>query len=345
MSNSSVETVADVGKEDVYWDLWNSGKSYRVESPKHAEFIANRMIHRLYGNRVSPGTISKRPKGNWLIDLKIIYPRLVRNDLEDREIIRFLEFPKIGRMEISSEGKALRYPKRANLSKSAYSNLEIWRNRIESIIVNKTAENLTKIHDIRNGINKFSMILAELYDNRSVPLNTICYEIFHGERNKMHQYLSVMESLDLVSLDEQLVTYGSTLEGIYEKAMEKGPKKAKANFKRLALTEILAHSYSMLKDYLGIHNIDPFVRIETSIYRESMIAKTDMPISESRLMAEYLESSPRSEEITHAYFKRYLDELEDAGTIRQIKEGLYSVVKILLKDMLAYSEELNPRVI
>ena len=222
--------------------------------------------------------------------LRSNYPRLIKNDYPQEErFIRVLPLKGLGTICLNENLQLdrSRSIERGESISLIRSHLDLWRERIESIIVTASSKQLAKTGPARVFLNPANMILANLRQRRS---SAISFEQLEKLRrhSRIERWLSLLENLQLIKRTDD--GYGYT----YGEAFVSLEKKASSDneFEILGMAYILEKSYPLLKEIFHIQQFEPLVHLDSCYYRPALEAPeiTLYQTSESlfkRFVAEY----------------------------------------------------------
>lgn len=226
---------------------------------------------RYYGNLISADEPTFDEKERlWKAQLKSNYPRLIKNDYpEEERFIRVLPLKGLGTICLDEK---LQFDKNCSIKREESislirSHLELWRERIESIIVTVSSKQLARTGPARVFLNPANMILANLRQRKT---SAISFEQLEKLRRhtRIERWLSLLENLQLIKRtdDGYGYTYGENFVVLEKKAS------SDSEFEILGMAYILEKSYPLLKEIFHIQQFEPLVHLDSCYYRPALEA-------------------------------------------------------------------------
>ena len=224
---------------------------------------------RYYGNLISADEpIFDEKEKLWKAQLKSNYPRLIKNDYPQEErFIRVLPLKRLGTICINEK---LQFDTHCSIKREESislirSYLEMWRERIENIIVTASSRQLAKTSPARVFLNPANMILANLRQRRECVISFEQLEKLR-RHTRIERWLSLLENLQLIQRVDDGYTYGEAFTALEKKTSSDN------EFEILSMAYVLEKSYPLLKEIFHIQQFEPLVHLDSCYYRPALEA-------------------------------------------------------------------------
>jgi len=278
-----------------------------------------------YGNliSISEPTFDDKTR-TWVAQLHTDYPRLIRDDRSPNErILKFLSMNNLGKIRFSEDLKPLEATTRDECIQYLHTLLRMWRERAEKIIVTASSDQLARLGETQWVLAPIRMIVSHLV-RKEVLYDSEIERESPRRVEKVHQYLKLLEGLNLVHRIDNGYTSGNLFTALLEKAENV------MEFKTAILSCVIRERYSILRDVFDISQLETFVHIDNCYYRPALEAERILHWKRDTILHQYLEFYGRKSPMRLAYI---LDELVGANAL-EYSHNYYYGNKELFDQML-----------
>jgi len=203
----------------------------------------------------------------WVAELRSDYPRIIHDDRSPNErILKFLSLRRLGTIKIGENLETIEATPREVCVDTLSGYLDLWQERAERIIIKASADNLANINEARWVLGKIGTIISHL-KWKNVILDSEIDALHDKEARKLRRYLQLLESLEIVSHEDNGYSYGNMFT-----ELSHGTK----NFEELStaiLSHIIRERYSALRETFGISQLETFVHVDSCYYRPALEAE------------------------------------------------------------------------
>lgn len=232
-----------------------------------AKSIALHYVLNHYGNLVSvEDPIFDDKSKTWITHIRTDYPRIIQDDQRPNEkILKFLSINKLGMLRFPEDfSRPVEATPREECVKNLKTNLKMWRERAEKIIVAASANQIARITETQLFLNPILKVISNL-QKKEIIYDGEVESVAREERTK--QYLELLEHLQLVRRIDNGYTYGDLLTALQEKI------KDAAELEVVVLSHVLKESYSVLREIFRITQLEKFVHVDSCYYTPALEAE------------------------------------------------------------------------
>lgn len=292
-----------------------------MKKPQETELIelAEKFMIDKFGLLPSVDKIKSIDK-RYVITIKADYPKIIKDDKTNENIIKFITINSIGKLQISS-GRVIEFTPRDMITKNILDTLSLQKMRIETELVRVAAPNLSKLKEALQVLEPYKMFLTEFYHNNSVKISEL--EEFGPEKSRKYiQYLRLLEDLDLIKKEENKFIYTSKMAQIQASLHNFD------SFRRKIIEIIMQRRYTMLKEVFNIQRFEPYIRLSNSYYKPSIEANKMLYLLDSSLFYTY---SSLYDAKPSLKFRSNLRDLVEIEVLRKENEYYHGTPKIFNK--------------
>jgi len=222
-------------------------------------------VIRSYGNLISiEEPVYDSERGLWTAELKADYPRMIRDDSTNEKFLKYLSMEKLGRIYLTKNFEFKGATAREECISKIQSLLNMWRERAERIIIYASSDKLARLSEAKYVFSPIMQIISNFQQNKFITQK----EIEEAPRkDRLKQYLKLLEGLDLASGTENGYTYGNLFTEL---------SKRTENIKDLrntVLSYVIRERYSTLRDVFKTNQFEPYVHVNSCYYKPSLEAE------------------------------------------------------------------------
>ncbi len=271
----------------------------------------------------------------WIAELKADYPRLILNDSTSERFVKILSIRQLGTISLSSNLKflgSLSTP-RDECVQTLRSYLNIWKERVETIVVEASSMQFARLSATRVFLNPILMILSNFMRSQDLVLSN--EELMKLRPDRISQYLSLLEDIELVRKTERGYTYGNMFTELRKSAEND------SQFETFVMAFVIRESYPLLREVFEIAQLESFIHLDNCYYRPALEAEKILHKKPETLFNDYLadyrpESIIKLRHTLHQLIE--VDALRREGDYYRANEELFD--KML--DMKAGLQEISP---
>lgn len=191
------------------------------------------------------------------------YPKMIWDHDKEIAVYRFINIHPIGIMEIerlNSEKIKIKYPSVDELEKKFQENMGVLRQKSEVALLKTIHDYLIKVPFVQMSMNKFFRISIKIYEKGYVDVSDT---FGYTDVNKTMRYIKFLRDFGFVEIKDNKIYPGVEFKAIMNLDL------TGSEFYEKLLASILKKSFSSIKQYLNITQIDPYLRLSNSYYLSS----------------------------------------------------------------------------
>ncbi|MFB0544008.1 MAG: hypothetical protein ACETVR_04430 [Candidatus Bathyarchaeia archaeon] len=306
---------------------------------KDIKEIAERYIMSEYGNLIiSDEPFYNREEKRWFVNLKSNYPRIIVDDSEPiKRELYFVTLNNLGQVIIDKQGKIIDFTSRKEINKRIEDYLNLWKARVERIIIKASSDRLVFTPTIQHFLTPVRRIVSTILMKG---------ELTHKElksfpkTNRAYEWVSLLESLDIIEPREKGYSYGNMWSMLYENADKFEPQDVyiistrEILFQYLVMSNLLQERFPYIKDIMNLRPIRRILNVNNSYYKPCIEAEKILKFKPKTVLNYYNTSYG---DLRFPLISSALMELVPAG-ILEFNKGLFIGNEKLLEKML----ELGP---
>lgn len=286
-----------------------------------------------YGNLIQAGPpeFNEREK-TWIAHLKSDYPQFARDDSTPDEVfLRFLKMEDLGKITLNERYEPIEATTRDECVEKLDARLLMWRQRAENIVVQSSANQLSRVRGADYFFMPFEDIIINLFKNKDNPLITdedIERDYLSKGKTK---YIRLLQELKIIRKVKHGYTYGNLF-----RALEQETKGEYDKFLHSIYAYIIRERYTTLREVFDITRFARYVKIDNCYYKpaldvEKLIKRDERSIINQHYQLYGYISPLRANSILEELIR--LDALERKGQYIYGNEELFSNM-LDLKDKL-----------
>jgi len=191
------------------------------------------------------------------------YPKMIWDHEKEIAVYRFLNIHPIGILEIEriNQNKLrIKYPSIKELDKKFQENIEVLRQKSEIALLKTIHDYLIKVPFIQMSMNRFFRILKKTYEQGFVDISD---NFGYSNTIRTSKYLKFLKDYDFIEIKNNKIYPGVEFQAIMNLNL------IGSDFYDKLLANVLKKSFSSIKQYLNITQIDPYLRLSNSYYFSS----------------------------------------------------------------------------
>jgi hypothetical protein len=271
-----------------------------------------RYLYSHYGHLIKAGDAKyDEDKGVYRAELLSSYPRIIRDDKSpDTPIVRFLQLPRLGEVVVSPDLSIVSATSDDQCEKAVEDYLDLIKQRSERIMVQASSEKFATMYEVKHVLNPIIKIVNNLVDSdENTPVISWVDISAEPEKEKIVQYLNLLEGIEIVKQGERGVTMGNLLVTFCMKAQNKLP-----DVQNMVLSHVINKGYAALRSFHIITQIQPYIQVDNCYYWQAIDAEKNLSVKKSKMYDRFV---THYDAISPVTFRSMLQELIEAGALHQ----------------------------
>jgi hypothetical protein len=188
--------------------------------------------------------------------------------------------------------------------------LNLLKQRSERIMVQASSDRFATMYEVKHVLNPIIKIINNLVDSEeNSPLIAWADIQAESEREKLTQYLNLLEGIEIIKQTEQGVAMGNLLVSFCLKAKNKLPE-----VQGMVLSHVIRKGYATLRSFHVITQIQPLIQVDNCYYWQAIEAEKNLSMRKSKMYDRFVTYYDAISPVT---FKSMLQELIEAGALHQ----------------------------
>ena len=292
---------------------------------------ARRYVRENYGNLITVDSpIFSDINNEWVVNVKSYYPRIIQDDENNERMLYILTLNKLCQLNYSEEGILIRAPLKSECLYSLRESLNLWKERIERIVVKASSPELARVRTVRHYLRPIEVIVNYVFDYRLLSYKNI--EDLTRTKRYM-DWINLFIKLKLLESTEKGYTYGESWTGLINEYPNK------KEFLERVISYILSERYAYLNEIMNIGQMGTVIHSNNCYYKSCIEADKIIQKYPHSIWKDYVKYYGKK---SYAEIYNTLLELSEAKVIEYRKPYFSANEEIFERIMTGY--EINPTI-
>lgn len=280
---------------------------YKRSIPKKMNAVLREKIMEKYPQGVYAGSINSE-KGQTTAILSGVIPRLIIDNKNEKQYVKFLKLANLGKITVNKEKKIGFQTQRKIVEKRMTEGINQIKNKTEQIVLSSIYDKLIKIAMIRTQLNPIYIILKEVYEGgfQKSSLNKL-----GSKKDKYQRYLKFLCDLEILREQSSKYSEGNYYIEVRDALAEEDSELVISKMFGLAITE----GKTYLLNNLNLNVLKPFIRISNVYYMNSALSENLLSINKQTLLRQYEDTYGLR--VNELKFDSHVSQLSDAGILQE----------------------------
>lgn len=171
---------------------------------------------------------------------------------------------KLGIIHLTEDFKLKESTPREECEKKIQSFLRMWRERAERIITYASSDQLARLSEAKYMFSPIMQIVSNFLQREFITQREIEEA---PRRERLKQYLRLLEGLDLATETEEGYTYGNLFTELWRQS------ESVEELRNVVLSYVIRERYATLRDVFKTRQFEPYVHVNSCYYRPALEAE------------------------------------------------------------------------
>ena len=273
----------------------------------------------------------------YVANLRSDYPIMIQDDKTQETKLHILKVDRLGSVYLDKDLKIM--PEKTTSRDSCIENLKLffnlWLKRAEEIIVSCSAEALVNVSRFRHYFDPIDALLVSICDYGRVTDKEIGSCRSPERLQKIQQYLSLLEGLEIIRRSEDGYVAGNSFVSIRDNR----PEYTEEELRNLLLSYIIKERYPTLRDVFKLTILEPTIHVDNCVYLPEIEEENSIYRTVESIGKDYREYY--NKRISTLSLRLNLRRLENAKAIERDGKHYFGN-ETLLKQMINTKRALSP---